>query len=145
MIAPIADRLSNFGNLAITYQFAANGMVGASGTFTNLHYPNPAQVPGLFDSSSQGGSAFYSLRVSKMHYIGVTYQYQRLLSFPTQGQNETQTQSMLFYYTLYPAVRFSISVFGGPQYADIGPQFSDYRIDRDSCIPKLEPGRRGRA
>jgi hypothetical protein len=31
---------------------------------------------------------------------------------------------MLLFYTLRPSTRFSISVFGGPQYADIGPQFS---------------------
>ena len=124
VIAPIADRLSNSGNAGISYQFAANGMVGASGTFTNLHYPNQAEVPGLFDSSSQGGSAFYSLRISKMHYVGVTYQYQRLLSYPTQGQNETQTQSILLFYTLYASSRFTLSVYGGPQYANVGPQFT---------------------
>ncbi len=125
VIAPIADRLSNSGNAGITYQFAANGMVGASGTFTNLHYPDPAEVPGLFDSASQGGSVFYSLRVSKMHYIGVTYQYQRLLSYPAPGTNETQTHAVLLFYTLYPTSRFSISVFGGPQYSETGRQFSD--------------------
>jgi hypothetical protein len=125
VIAPIADRVSNFGNAGITYQFAANGMVGASGTFTNLHYPNQAEVPGLFDSSSQTGSVFYSFRISKVHYIGVTYQYQRLLSYPTQGQNETQTQSVLLFYTLSLSSRFSASVYGGPQYANVGPQFTD--------------------
>ncbi len=125
VIAPIADRLSNTGNVGITSQFAANGMVGASGTFTNLHYPDQAEVPGLFDSSSQAGSVFYSLRISKMHYIGVTYEYQRLLSYPTEGQNETQTHAILFFYTLYATSRFSVSFFGGPQYADIGPQFFD--------------------
>ena len=85
MIAPIADRLSNTGNVGITYQFAANSMVGAGGTFTNLHYPNQAEVPGLFDSSSQGGLAFYSVRISKINYFGATYQYQRLLSYPASG------------------------------------------------------------
>ncbi|MFZ0761613.1 MAG: hypothetical protein WAM69_16825 [Candidatus Sulfotelmatobacter sp.] len=124
VIAPIADLLSNAGNVGITYQFAANGMVGASGTFTNLHYPDQAEVPGLFDSSSQGGSAFYSLRVSRMHYIGATYQYQRLLSYPATATNQTQTHALLLFYTLYPTSRFSISVFGGPQYSDVGPQFS---------------------
>ena len=118
VIAPIADRLSNSGNAGISYQFAANGMVGASGTFTNLHYPDQAEVPGLFDSSSQGGSAFYSLRISKLHYVGVTYQYQRLLSYPTQGQNETQTHRSLLFYTLYATSRLSFSVFGGPQHSD---------------------------
>jgi len=124
VIAPVADRLSNSGNVGITYQYAANSMIGASGTFTNLHYPNQAEVPGLFDSESQGGSAFYSLRLSPMHYIGATYQYQRLQSFPAPGTNQTQTHALLAFYTLYPTKRFSVSFFGGAQYADIGPQFA---------------------
>jgi hypothetical protein len=124
VIAPIADHLSNAGNVGLTYQFALNEMVGASGTFTNLHYPNQSEVPGLFDSESQGGSAFYALRISKVNYFGVAYQYQRLLSFPTQGTNEAQTHALLLFYTVYPTSRFSISVFGGPQYAELGPQFS---------------------
>jgi hypothetical protein len=125
VIAPVANQLNNFGNVGIAYQFAANAMIGAGGAFTNQHYLDPAQVPGLSDSSSQGGSAFYALRISKMHYIGVTYQYQRLLSYPAPGTNQTQTHALLLYYTLYATPRFSISFFGGPQYADIGPQFSD--------------------
>jgi hypothetical protein len=118
VIAPIADRLSNTGNAGIAYQFAANEMIGGSGTFSNLHYPNQAEVPGLFDSSSQGAVAFYSLRVAKMHYVGVTYQYQRLVSYPTAGQNETQTHAALFFYTFNPSSRFSVSLFGGPQHSD---------------------------
>jgi hypothetical protein len=124
VIAPIADHLTNTGNVGLTYQFALNEMVGASGTFTNLHYPNQAEVPGLFDSESQGGSAFYALRISKVNYLGAAYQYQRLLSFPTEGTNEAQTHALLLFYTVYPTSRFSISVFGGPQYAELGPQFS---------------------
>jgi hypothetical protein len=99
-------------------------MIGASGTFTNLHYPNQSEVPGLFDAESQGGSAFYAIRISKVNYLGVAYQYQRLQSFPTLGTNETQTHALLVFYTLRPSTRFSISVFGGPQYAELGPQFS---------------------
>jgi hypothetical protein len=118
VIAPIADRLSNSGNVGITYQYALNSMVGASGTFTNLHYPDPSQVPGLSDASSQSGLAFYSLRVAKMNYLGVTYQYQRLVSYPILGNSETQTHAVLFFYTLYPASRFSITFFGGPQHSD---------------------------
>jgi hypothetical protein len=123
VIAPLADRLSNSGNAGITYQFSANAMIGASGTFTNLHYPNPAQVPGLFDAASRDGSAFYSLRVSHQHYFGVTYQYQELLSYPTGGTNETQTHSALFFYTYTPVPTFSFSFFGGPQYYSQDPQF----------------------
>jgi hypothetical protein len=118
VIAPIAAFYRNAGNVGIAYQFAANGMLGANGTFTNLHYPNQADVSGLFDSSSQGGSVFASFRISKMHYIGASYQYQRLMSYPTEGQNETQTHTVFFFYTLYATSRLSVSAFGGPQLSD---------------------------
>jgi len=118
VIAPIADRLSNSGNVNLTYQFALNSMIGTSGTFSNLHYPNPEQAPGLYDSSSQGGSAFYSHRFSKSHYLGAVYQYQRLVTSLTEASNETQTHAVLLFYTLYPNTRFSISFFGGPQHSD---------------------------
>ncbi len=123
VITPLTDQLHNFGTVGITYQFAANAMIGAGGSFTNLHYPNQAEVPGLFDSESQSGSGFYAYRISAVHYIGVTYQYQRLLSFPTQGQNETETDAVFPFYVFSPSKRFSISMFGGPQYSDVGPQF----------------------
>lgn len=118
VIAPLAETLTNNANATLTYQFSANGMIGASGTFMNLHYPNPGQVPGLSDSSSRGGSAFYNHRLSKMHYIGATYQYQFLLANPTGGQSETQTQSVYLVYTAYLKPTLSISLFGGPQYAN---------------------------
>jgi hypothetical protein len=118
VIAPFADMLNNTANASLTYQFAASAMVGASGTFTNLHYPNQSQVPGLSDSSSKGGSAFYSYRFSKMHYIGATYSYQMFLASPTLGQSETQVHSVSLFYTLYLKPTLSFSLFGGPQYSD---------------------------
>jgi len=118
VIAPLADLLVNSGSVGLTYQFSLNDMIGASGSFSYLHYPNPAQVPGLSDSNSQAGLAFYSHRISRMHYLGLTYQYQRLLSYPTAGQNETQTHAALVFYTVYPTSRFSISFFGGSQHLD---------------------------
>jgi hypothetical protein len=123
VIAPLADRLSNNGNAGITYQFSANAMVGASGTFTNLHYPDPSEVPGLYDAASRGGSAFYSYRLSRKNYIGATYQYQELLSYPAEGTNETQTHGAFLFYTLYPSPRFSLSLFGGPQYYSAGLEY----------------------
>lgn len=118
VIAPIAERLSNSGNAGLAYQFALNEMIGGSGTFTNLHYPNQAQVPGLYDSSSQAGLVFYALRLSRKQYAGVTYQYQRLLSYPTGYTNETQTHAGLLFYSVYPAKALSLSFFGGSQHSD---------------------------
>jgi hypothetical protein len=118
VIAPVADVLRNSANASLSYQFSANGMIGASGTFTNLHYPTQAQVPGLYDSSSQGGSAFYNHRLSKMHYIGANYEYQKFLAYPNQGQSETQTHSIFLFYTLYLRPTLTFSLFGGPQHSD---------------------------
>jgi hypothetical protein len=118
VIAPIADRLSNVGNVGLVYQFALNEMVGVNGTFVNLHYPDQSEVPGLFDSSSQAGLAFYSLRVSKINYFGITYQYQRLLAYPATGTAETQTDAALLFYTVYPTPKFSLSFFAGPEHSD---------------------------
>ena len=119
VIAPVADRLTNGGNGGISYQFGPNSMIGAGGTFTNLHYPNPAQVPGLFDSSSAGGSAFYNHRLSKKHYVGATYEYQRILAYPVGAQSETQTHTVFVFYTVYFTPTLSVSLSGGPQHSDV--------------------------
>ena len=124
VIAPVADRLSNIGSVGLAYQFGTDSMVGASGAFSNLHYPDAAEVPGLFDSASQSGSGFYARRISNTHYVGAIYQYQRLLSYPAPGTNETQTHAALAFLTVYVSPRFSISAFGGPEHADSGGQFS---------------------
>jgi hypothetical protein len=118
VIAPSANRLANTGNVGISYQFGRNSMIGASGSFSNLHYADSSQVPGLGDSSSQGGAVYVAFRASKVNYFGATYEYQRLLSYPVEGTNETLTHAVIFFYTLYPTERFSISLFGGPQYSD---------------------------
>lgn len=118
VIPPLANQLSNTGKLEATYQFRPNGMVGFTGTALDLHYPDPAQVPGLFDSSSRGGSAFYTHRLSGIHYIGLTYEFQLLRAFPTGWIARTRTHSALFFYTAYLKSNVSLSLFAGPQYAD---------------------------
>lgn len=119
VFSPIANQLNNSGNVGLSWQYSLNDMIGGNGTFSNLHYLDQAQVPGLFDSSTQGGEVFYSHRVANGQYIGATYSYQRLLAYPTEGLSETQTHAAMFFYTFAPPTsRFSISLFGGPQHAD---------------------------
>jgi hypothetical protein len=117
VIAPNAEVFTNTANATLTYQFAANAMVGASGTFGNLYYPNQSQVSGLSNSSSKGGSAFYTHRLSKMHYIGLTYQYQVFSANGAGVQSETHAQSIFGFYTINFNPTISLSFFGGPQYA----------------------------
>jgi hypothetical protein len=118
VIAPLANQLSNVGNVGLAYQFELNDMIGAGGIFTNLHYANPSQVLGLSDSSSQGALGFWAHRWSRRQYFGVTYQYQRLLAYPTLGFAETQTHAALFFYSLYPTNGLTMSFFGGPQHSN---------------------------
>jgi len=116
VIPPVADRLTNNANAELSYQFSRTGMIGGSGTFTNLHFPDPTEVPGLYDSSSSGASAFYSHRLSKKHYIGAQYQYSRILAFPAGPQFETLTHTIFGFYTIYFTPTFSLSLSAGPQY-----------------------------
>ena len=103
VIAPIADRLSNSGNVGITYQFAANRMVGAGGTFTNLHYPDQAlKCRACLIRVRRADRPSIRFGFLRCNYFGATYQYQRLVSFPVPGTNETQTHALLFFYTMYP-------------------------------------------
>jgi hypothetical protein len=118
VIAPVADFLNNMTNAGINYQFSASSMIGVTGSFTDLHYPDPSEVPGLYDSSSRGGSAFYTYRPSKRHYLGVTYQYSRILASSASVQNETQTNTVFAFYTIYLKPTLSLSVSGGPQHSD---------------------------
>ena len=119
VIAPLADQLNNVGNVELTYQFSRNAMVGGNGTFTNLNYYNQVQANGLYDSASRAGSAFYSYRLAKKHYLGAAYQYQQILAYPTGGQSQIQTNTAFAFYTVYLQPKLSLSFSAGPQHWDI--------------------------
>lgn len=126
IIAPLADRLSNVGSAQITYQFALNGMVGASGTFSRLHYLNRDQAPGLFDSNGQAATAFYTHRLSGRNYVGASYTFQDLLASP--GNAETQTNSVILFYSFYLNSRSSFAVFAGPEHATTNGAVSSHFV-----------------
>ncbi len=116
VIPPFAKRLSNSANVALSVQTGPNVTIGGSGNEMELDYPNPAQTPGLYDSNSRGGSAFYNRRISSTQYLGATYQYLDMLSTPGNGIDTTQTHTISGSYTFHPMARLSMSVSGGPQY-----------------------------
>jgi hypothetical protein len=118
IVTPIADQLTDSANVGLNYQFALNAMVGIGGSFNYLHYPNPEQVPGLYDSNSGGGSAFYTHRVSKKHYIGANYRYDRILAYPVNATSDVEIHTTYLFYTVYLRPTLSISVSGGPQHTN---------------------------
>src|SRR5437667_2536267 len=50
VIAPIADQWRDASSAQLSYQFSPNGLIGATGTFSDLNYPTQSQAPGLLDS-----------------------------------------------------------------------------------------------
>jgi len=123
LIAPVADALIETANVGLSYQFGLNDMMGLTGNYSLLEYLDRSQVPGLFNSSGEGGGAYYNHRFANRNYLGVNYQFQRFLTDTTvvlagTSQIQTQTHSIYGTYTLYIKPTFSITAFGGPQYSD---------------------------
>jgi hypothetical protein len=116
IILPYAELLTNRADGSLSYQFSPTGMIGISGSLFNLHYPNLATVPNLYDSAERGGGFFYSHRITDTQYIGANYRYTRIVETPTGAQFETQTQTVYMFYTIYLKKHLSLSVSGGPQY-----------------------------
>jgi hypothetical protein len=115
IVPPLAEVIRNSGEVELTYQFGPNAMVGTKGASWGLWYPNRSEVPGLLDSTAQAAEVFYTQRLSKVNYVGATYQFQNLLSHPSPVT--TQTHSVLFFYTAFLRPRLSLSLFAGPEYA----------------------------
>lgn len=116
LLPPSTPRITTLSTVQATYQFSQNGMVGIEGTFSGLWYPSRSNLDRLFDSTAGGSEVFYMHRVSRSHYLGVTYGFQKLLTHP--GKAETQTQSALLFYTFTLPPTLEISVFAGPEHAD---------------------------
>jgi hypothetical protein len=124
-IAPYANQLRNTANVGFSYQFSSNGMIGASGTVTDNNYSNPAEASGFNNSSSLGGSVFFTRRLSSKQYFGVTYQYSGSQSSPVNNQTnpantqtEVRTHTLSAFYSIYLNPKLSLSVSGGPQYTN---------------------------
>jgi hypothetical protein len=115
--APFGRRLINAASGQLSDQLSPHGMIGATGEFLKLDYPNLTAGTGLYDSDSRGGGGFYNERVSAKQYLGAIYQYEQTLAYPPLvGQYETDTNTISGFYTIYLTDTISLSVTGGPQH-----------------------------
>ncbi len=127
VITPFAEQLTNTANAVINYQFGRNGMVGGGGSYSLVDFPVSTNTSGISNSNESGASAFYNRRLSRRQYMGFSYQYSRTiagLDTPTiagfeRQQSETQTHSLLPFYTIYFARAFSFSISAGLQHVDV--------------------------
>ncbi len=113
VIAPLANLYTNTADAGLSYQFSRVGMIGGGATFALLDYPNPKQVPGLYNSRTEGGDGFYSHLLSGNQYIGGTYEYS-IVSTPSANAT-TQLQTLSLFYSLELKHEFSFSVSSGPE------------------------------
>lgn len=118
-IAPFAQQMINTVNGVLSYQFGLNAMIGGGGSFTTFDLPNPADSAGLYSSNGSGGNIFYNRRLSQLQYIGLAYQYARIVSNPANGVSETKTHTLLPFYTLYFNRASSLSISAGIQRLDV--------------------------
>ncbi len=114
VIVPYANEITDSTGASIGYQFSRNSMIGGGGSYSLFRFTNANQDAGLFGSTSEGGSAFYSLRVTRGQSIGVRYGYLRS-TFDSYSTN-TDDQSSALFYALKLGHSFSMSVSGGASY-----------------------------
>lgn len=120
VVTPFSSRLTNDVTAGVTYQFALNSMVGATGGSSLLTFPNPSQSIGLNDSKTESATGFYSERLTPQHYVGVVYEFRHYTTSPVESTTDTSTYSG--FYTHYFKPNFSISVQAGAErYETSGP------------------------
>lgn len=140
IIAPFAQQLTNTTNGQYSQQLSPNTMVGINGRFFQLHYPDPAQVPGLYDSHEFGGGGFYNLRINRAQYVGASYKYSKVLVNPQDAHSDIQTNDIYLYYSIYLKPQLSLSVAAGPQNYNSEVSFSQAKSSTNMVPPSNSSG-----
>lgn len=117
LISPLSTERSTVTTVEMNYHFALNELVGASGSFYDLHFtniPTGTTLTELTNSQTATGSAFWLRRIIGDDWGGLTYRFQRITFNP--GGGETLVHSFLALDTLNISKRFTLTGFIGPQY-----------------------------
>lgn len=115
ILLPYVDQVVNSTQGRLSYQFSRSSLLGASGNFSLFHFSNTTQSAGLYDSNSGGGTAFYSRRMSRSQYLGMTYKYS--ISETTPFPSTTTSQYGTVFYSVQLNHELSLSFSGGPEYS----------------------------
>jgi hypothetical protein len=122
LITPLATQRSSLTTVESNYHFALNDLVGASGSFYDLHFSNPpTSVPAgseltnqLTGSETSTGSAFWLHRIFRENWGGTSYRFERI----TFNGGEAKVHSFLAVDTLNISTRFTVTGYAGPQYSE---------------------------
>ncbi|MGA7573639.1 MAG: hypothetical protein WCA97_06625 [Terriglobales bacterium] len=118
LLTPLATERSSTTTVEANYHVALNDLVGASGSFYDLHFTNvptstQSSTP-LTDSETSSGSAFWLHRIFRDDWGGATYRVARI----TFNGGESRVHSFLAVNTLNLSNRFTLTGFVGPQYSE---------------------------
>ena len=116
LITPLATQRSSVTTVATNYHFSLNDMVGASGSFYDLHFTNVPAGTQLTDTDTASGSAFWLHRIFHEDWGGLSYRFDHITSNP--GNDVTQVHSFLAVDTLSLWKRLTLTGFIGPQYSE---------------------------
>jgi len=116
LIAPLSTQRSSVTTVETNYHFALNDMVGASGSFSDLHFSNVPAGTQLTDTETASGSVFWQHMIFHGDWSGVSYRFERITY--GSGSSETQVHSFLATNTLSLWKRLTLTGNIGPQYSE---------------------------
>jgi hypothetical protein len=115
LIAPLSSERSSITTVETNYHFALNDLIGASGSFYDLHFTNVPAGTLLTDSQTASGSAFWLHRIFRGDWGGASYGFQRITFSPN---GEARVNSIFAVDTVNLSNRFTLTGFAGPQYLE---------------------------
>jgi hypothetical protein len=121
LLTPLATIRSSVTTVETNYHYAPYDLIGASGSFYDLHFTNvptpPAGTPPfqLADTQTASGSAFWLHRLFGGDWAGVSYRFDRI-TFNPSGETRVHTFSAVD--TMSLSRRFTLYAFIGPQYSE---------------------------
>ena len=116
LITPLATARTSITTAETNYHFALYDLIGASGSFYDLHFTNVPAGTQLANSQTASGSAFWLHRIFPGDWSGLSYTFDQITSNP--GSDETHVHSFLAVNTLSLSKRFTLTGFVGPQYSE---------------------------
>ena len=116
LITPLATQRTSLTTAGANYHFALNDVIGASGSFYDMHFTNAPADSLLVDTRTATGSAFWLHRIFRHNWAGASYSYERLTFDPSGG--ETLVHSFALVDTIGLSRGFTFSGFVGPEYSD---------------------------
>ena len=116
LITPLATQRTSITTAETNYHFALYDLIGASGSFYDLHFSNAPAETQLANSQTASGSAFWLHRIFAGDWSGLSYMFNQITSNP--GSDETRVHSFLAVNTLSLSKRLTLTGFVGPQYSE---------------------------